>query len=260
MSCTTGNRRPQPLTTDVSTALAKGQRFNPTIHHEGQYHYIMVTTKDNTISKQYLGRSLQRYRFALACDCDGGHCFYETLHNFTQREERLCRFCTPATGLWEAAGKDAIPECEARLMCAMKELDIDRQVACQADLQWWHGRVDFYHMPTRTAIQVDGSSHFTTTNHRLPCHQLQMDLKCCRAAWMGASRLLRIHHNAAAQHLVVLEAMRLPHHRFVMITRQYESVTVTWGGMTRTYSNWLECVLPGSKCYVHTGSNCLVYC
>jgi len=50
------------------------------------------------------------------------------LHNFCKREEKLCRFCSSASGMWEAAAKDPIPECEKNIMAVMQELDIDRQV------------------------------------------------------------------------------------------------------------------------------------
>lgn len=209
--------------------------------------------------KQYLGRSLEGHRFALGCDCGQGHCFYETLNNFSSRKEHLCRFCSLATGMWEAAGKDAIPECEQAFMAALQQLGVDWAVACQADLPYWHGRIDFYHIPSRTAMQVDGSSHFKVAHHRTSQHQLQMDLRCCRAAWLKGARLFRVHGDHGNMNTAALTAIQLPYSRFVMVTAVYASITVTWSGTSRSYVDWLQCVLPGAKCCVLAPSNCILF-
>lgn len=248
------------MSEEVQIALIKGHPFNTGIYKEGEHFYILVPNTNNTYTRQYLGKSLCRYRFALGCDCQAGHCFYETLHNFTNRQDKLCRFCSSATGMWEAAGKEPIPECKKNIMLIMQELNIDSQVACQADLPWWHGRVDFYHLTTGTTIQVDGRSHFSETHHRVPPPQLQMDLKCCEAAWMAGSKLVRLHHEDATMQSAVIAALGLPYSRFVMVSKKYESITVSWGGISKSYTNWLERVLVGCKCYYCHIAKCWVYC
>lgn len=224
------------------------------------HHYILVPAAGIGHRKQYLGKALEGHRFALGCDCDEGHCFYETLHNFTHRRDRLCKFCSSITGMWEAADKKKISEPENQLMARMKDIAVDKQAACEVVLPWWHGRIDFYHMPSETAIQVDGSGHFEGAHRMQPSQQLQADLKCCRAAWMAKGCLLRVHHKSARVMRVLLNALCLPHARFVMVGMQYSSVHVTWCGVTKSYTDWLESVLVGSKCYVDTVTNCIVYC
>lgn len=258
--CIVGNRKPTPLEALVITALAIGWQFNPTIHEEGQYHYIMVSDGGSEPRKLYLGKALEGRRFALGCDCNKGHCFYETLHNFTKREQYMCRFCSLANGMWEAADREPMPECEQAFMAMLQQAGVDWAVACRADLPYWHGRIDFYHMPSKTAMQVDGSSHFERAHQRTPYEQLQQDLKCCRAAWMKGGRLLRVHGDHGYMNTAALSAVALPYSRFVMVTRAYESITVTWSGISRSYADWLECVLPGAKRCVHPPSNCILYC
>lgn len=257
--CNAGNRKPKPLAAFVVLALAAGQAFNPEVKWEGLLCYIIVPDGKDKGEKRYLGKALEKYRFALGCGCKGRHCFYETLNNFCDRKDRLCRYCTLATGLWDAAAKDSIPECERTFMSMLQSIGLDRSVACQANLPYWHGRIDFYHMPSKTAMQLDGSSHFTWTHHRTAYHQLRMDLKCCRAAWKKGGRLLRVHSDHGMMQLVVVEAIKVPYNRYVMVTREYESVTVTWAGITETYTDWLLSVLPGAKCCIHTPSNCVLF-
>lgn len=248
------------MATGVRAALKKGKPFNPVITEEGEHCYIIVPTADKGLKKQYLGRSLEQHRFALGCDCEGGHCFYETLHNFTHRPDRLCKYCSLATGMWDAANKKKVSEPEISLQLATKELGIDTQVACEVNLAWWHGRLDYYHMPSKTAMQVDGSGHFKDTYHMQEGHQLQLDLKCCRAAWMACGRLLRVHHESGLMCRVVMAAVCMPHARFVMVSRQYTSVAVTWAGISKSYTDWLLSVLVGCKCYFHSATDCIIYC
>ena len=254
-----GNRKPQPLDAAVVEALRVGQVYNPVQYQEGVHYYILVPEADGGHRKQYLGKALEGHRFALGCDCEEEHCFYETLHNFTNRQDRLCKFCSSITGMWEAANKKKVSEAENKLMAMMRELAVDRQVACEVALPWWHGRIDFYHMPSKTAVQVDGSGHFEGTHHMMPSQQLQADLQCCRAAWMARGRLLRVHHRSARVMRALLDALSLPHARFVMVSMQYTTVSVTWKGMTKSYTDWLECVLVGSKCYFDKVTNCAIY-
>lgn len=239
--------------------MSKGQSYNPTVYQEGVHCYILVPEAGNGHKKQYLGRALEGYQFALGCDCEHGHCFFETLHNFTTRPDRLCKFCSSTTGMWEAAAKKKISEPENLLMAMLVEMALDKQVACEVALPWWHGRIDFYHMPSKTAVQVDGSGHFKGTYHMKHSQQLKADLRCCRAAWMTSGRLLRVHHKAVRVMRALLAAVCLPNARFVMVSVQYSSVPVTWKGVTRSYTDWLECVLVGSKCYFDSVTNCFVY-
>ena len=57
-----------------------------------------------------------------------------------------------------------------------------------------------------------------------------------------------------------MAAVYMPHTRFVMVSRQYTSVAVTWGGITKSYTDWLLSVLVGSKRYFHTATGCIIYC
>ena len=126
-----GNRKPKPLDATVVAALSRGQSFNPIIHEEGVHHYILVPAAGIGHRKQYLGKALEGHRFALGCDCDEGHCFYETLHNFTHRRDRLCKFCSSITGMWEAADKKKISEPENQLMARMKDIAVDTLKTCR---------------------------------------------------------------------------------------------------------------------------------
>lgn len=235
------------------------QCYNVDVKAEGLHHYIDTTDAKGKPKKQYLGKSLETWRFALSCGCSQGHCYYETLNNFTARKHRDCRFCSIATessGVRHAAG---VPRSEKDLMLALLEQGLDKAVACQVGLPFWPGRIDLYHLPTKTAMQADGSSHFVQTYHAKPFEKLQLSLQCCIDAWNAQTRLLRVHYQHSQLAAVAVEATQLYHTRFIMVTKEYDSVPVTWDGVTKNYVEWLQCKLPGAKWYLHPAVACTVF-
>jgi hypothetical protein len=162
-------------------------------------------------------------------------------------------------GLPAAGGASSVPQCEKDFMAALQQQGIDTAVACQVNLRYWSGRIDFYHIPTRTAMQVDGSSHFAPAFYSDPCNQLMLDLRCCRAAWFTRNRLLRVHYTHAQYATAAVEAISLVYGSFVMVSAEYKDVQVTIGGITKSYVDWLKCMLWGSKWYLHSAANCMVF-
>lgn len=170
-----------------------------------------------------------------------------------------CKFCSIATGRQGAAGPSLMSSSEEAFLVALQKQGIDTAVACQVDMPFWPGRLDCYHMPSKTAMQIDGSSHFVPAFYCKPYHKLQLSLRCCRAAWLSKHRLLRVHYKHTQYAAAAVAAIDLPHSRFVMVTREYESVQVCWGGISKTYVEWLYGLLLGAHSYVDPTSNSIIF-
>lgn len=136
-------------------------------------------------------------------------------------------------------------------MEALTRVGLDYTVACQVQLPFWHGRVDFYHIPSQTAMQVDGSSHFTGMHHRTSQQQLIMDIKCCAQAWASGVRLLRIDHTHAQMEHPMLTATQLLYPSFVMLTSKYEKVRMWIDGEQQPFVEWVASILPCTHRQVH---------
>jgi hypothetical protein len=72
--------------------------------------------------------------------------------------------------------------------------------------------------------------------------------------------LLRVHYQHPEYDAVALEAISLPYGKFIMVTKEYETVQVSWDGITKSYIDWLHGLLLGAQCYVHPTSNSIVFC
>lgn len=209
--------------------------------------------------KQWLSNTLEGKQFALRCRCGWEHYRYTTLKSISTENDLFCQFCQHDSKWWKGVCKDPVPACEVDAMHALKLMGLDSRVACQVRLQYWHGRVDFYHIPTKTVMQVDGRSHFACMHHRWSETQLSKDIDCCRQAWKKGVRLLRIHHLHGAMGRVMLAATQLPFTSFVMLTREYQSVTVCVDGQQLTYVDWVAQQLPGAYWELHCESNCILF-
>jgi hypothetical protein len=97
----------------------------------------------------------------------------------------FCQWCECEQDSWAGSNKDEVSEDEKAAMRALQSVRLDGTTGCQVKLEWWEGRIDFYHIPSKTAMQADGSSHFERMHHRAPHLQLLMDIECCGKAWEG---------------------------------------------------------------------------
>jgi hypothetical protein len=53
-----------------------GQCYNMDVQAEGLHYYIDITDDEGKARRQYLGKSLEKWRFALSCGCGQGHYYY----------------------------------------------------------------------------------------------------------------------------------------------------------------------------------------
>jgi hypothetical protein len=171
-------------------AVCARPELNPQLFQEGSHIYIIIEEGKQV----YLSNSLERQHFALGCRCQQGHVRYATLHSINAEGDLFCQWCECGEDTWQGSGKDKVSEAELDAMQALQSAQLDHTTACQVLLPFWKGRVDFYHMPSKTAMQHDGSSHFKHMHHRAPHIQLLNDIRCCRRAWRCGHRLLRVHH------------------------------------------------------------------
>jgi hypothetical protein len=210
---------------------------------------------DKDGKKKYLCNSMEGQQFAPACRCKGWHVRFVTMHDIQDENDMFCQWCECHLDSWKGSNKDEVSAAEKEAMEQLRKAKLDHTTACQVKLPFWLGRMDFYHIPSRTAMQADGSSHFKHMYHRALHFQLMSDLKCCSEAWSQKYRLLRVHHEYANCKEAMIVATQLPHDRFVMLAGSYDRVLVWFNGQHISYiellnsmikpATYLEMAIPG---------------
>lgn len=229
--------------------------LNPKMHTDGQYIYIV----GDDGKRRYLCNSLEGFRFALECRCGNSHVRFATLHAIKAAYDLFCQWCECEQDSWLGSNKDAVSEAEKEAMAALHSVGLDRTTACQVVLPFWDGRLDFYHIPSRTAMQADGSSHFEHMYHRAPHFQLLSDIECCKRAWEQGVRLLRVHHLYAHSARAMVAATQMPYAKCVMLAGDYDRVLLWNGTKHVSYTSWLEGVLPHARCQKLGIPNCFIF-
>lgn len=209
--------------------------------------------------QKYLSNSVEGQQFALGCMCERWHVRYATLHSISSEHDLLCQWCECGKDSWKGSGKDEVSAAEQEAMTALKSARLDHTTACQVAVQFWLGRVDFYHIPSKTAMQADGSSHFEYMYHRAPCFQLLSDIECCTRAWESGGRLLRVHHKYANSMEAMIVATQLPYASFVMLAGPYEKVVVWYNGEHISYIDLLKSKLRGARYLRQRVPGCVIF-
>jgi hypothetical protein len=199
-------------------------------------------------------------RFALQCRCDNWHVRYATLHSISDAADLFCQWDECEDDSWVGSNKNPVSEAEKAAMQALQSAGLDHTTACQVRLPFWHGLLHFYHIPSKTAMQADGSSHFTLLHHRAPSLQLLKDIECCSRAWSRGVRLLRVHHEYGASQDAMVLATHLPYTRFVMLAGCYEGVVIWYNGQHISYVDLLSQRLEGARCVRAAVAGCLIFC
>jgi len=209
--------------------------------------------------RRYLCNSMEGERFALDCRCGQYHVRFSTLHSISAKYDLFCQWCECESESWEGTGKDPVSAEEKDAMQALQHAGLDHTTACQVVLPFWRGRLDFYHIPSQTAMQADGSSHFESMYHRAPHHQLLNDIECCRKAWREGWRLLRVHHKYGRCEEAMILATQLPYDSFVMLAGGYDRVVVWYKGKHIKYLDLLKSRLRRAR-YQKLGiAGCVVF-
>lgn len=229
--------------------------LNPQLYEDGKYIYIV--TKEG--KQRYVSNHMEGQRFALECRCGNHHVRFITLHSIAGACDLFCQWCECHLLSWEGSGKDPVSEPEKEVMQALQSAGLDPTTACQVVLPKWKGRLDFYHIPSKTAIQADGSSHFEYMHHTPPQQQLLRDIRCCEWAWKEGVRLLRVHHKYANSQEAMIVATQLPYARFVMLTGCYERVTLWYKKQRVSYLDLLQSRLKGAKRLEQKVPGCVLF-
>lgn len=224
------------------------------LQQEGQRYYIDVEGQ-----RVRLSNTLEGWRFAFRCNCQQYHCRYCTFKTLQDEDDLFCQFCNHGTPAGPQQSSTHVPQCEIDAMQAWRQLRLDYAVACQVDLPFWHGRVDFYHMPTKLVVQIDGSSHFSGTHQVQPWDQLVRDLDCCAAAWKKGVRMLRIHHQHDDMQTPMLAAVRMEYNSYVMLTHHYQALSTRMVDKSISFVQWVADRLPDATCYYDIPSACYVF-
>lgn len=232
--------------------MAAAQHLNPHVTREGEHFYI--TLPDGT--KKKICSSMEGHKLAVGCMCSGGHVRYCTLNSIRAERNLLCQFCHHDQPAWKDAKRRRVVDSEKDAMQALKRVWVDKQVSWEVALPIWHGRVDFYDIPSRTVMQIDGKSHHVQTHHKQPGRQLQRDLRCCIDAWQEGLRLVRLYHPPAANSSTwgeaMLKATSMAAAKFVMLSEEYADVVIDTA-QEQTCIEWLTAKLVGAE-YRHDAS------
>jgi hypothetical protein len=252
-----GNRRGD-LHEFLARAVLKRPELNPQVFQDGSYYYI-ITQEGMQLKQQYLSNSMEGQQFAMACRCDKWHVRYGTLHSISAEYDLFCQWCECGDSSWEGSNKDAVSAAEVEAMEALQSAGLDHTTACQVMTPYWHGRMDFYHIPSKTAMQADGSSHFEFMHQMAPQVQLLRDIDCCESAWNERGRLLRIHHKYANSKEAMIVAWQLPYERFVMLAGPYNEVDVWYNGAHINYIDLLRSLLAGAEFIQQSVAGCVLF-
>lgn len=236
-------------------ALQARPDLNPQLYTDRQYMYILKPDG----KKLYLSDSTEGIKFALECRCGQYHVRYATLHAITEPGDLFCQWCEHDDPSWKARKKDHVSAAEVDAMKALKSAGLDHYTACQVVLPFWHGRLDFYHIRSKSAMLVDGSSHFRRMHLRAPQVQLLKDIECCTEAWKKGARLLRVHHEYAHFQEAMVIATQLPYERFVMLTGCYQSVVIWCDDGYVQYTDWLTLHLRGARMEQIAPAGCKIF-
>ena len=239
----------------LSQGLAAAQHLNPHVSREGDLFYI---TLSDGKTKQ-ISSSMEGHKVAVGCTCTGGHVKYCTPNSIRAERDLLCQFCHHSQLAWKLAKRRQVVESEKEAMKALTDVGLDKRVACEVALPFWHGRVDFYDIPSRTVMQADGRSHYVKTHNKQPGQQLKLDLRCCPEAWKHGVRLLRLYHSPTADNSrwgqAMLAATKLQAAKFVMLSSEYADLVVD-AAQQRTCIDWLTARLAGAEVKYHATVQC----
>jgi len=193
---------------------------------------------------------MERYKVAVGCTCTAGHVRYCTPNSIRAARDLLCQFCHHGQPAWRLAKKRRVLESEKAAMQALRDVSVDKRVACEVALPFWRGRVDFYDIPSKTVMQADGKSHYVQTHAQQPGQQLKLDLCCCLKAWKHGVRLLRLYHSPTADNSMwgkaMLAATELQASKFVMLSSEYGGIVVD-PAHNQTCIQWLTTRLAGAQ-------------
>lgn len=157
------------------------KQYNPGVEEreEGLFHEGERLCK-TTGSKQLVFKCTH-------CHPGNEHYRLVTLDAIRNNLDKLkCCFCQGKASMHSTQAEDIV-------LIQLKSCCIDQEVAAQVKLSWWDGRMDFYHLPTKIIIQVDGSAHNTTCRGVGVAKAREKDLQCCLAAWEDGAKLVRLH-------------------------------------------------------------------
>jgi very-short-patch-repair endonuclease len=229
--------------------------LNPQLFKDGKYTYMMTAENEQL----YLSNSMEGVQFAVQCRCGEPHVRFVTLHAIDAEYDLNCQYCECGESSWEGSNKDPVSEHEKEVMQALISAGLDHTTACQVRLSFWNGRVDFYHIPSKTVTQADGSSHFVRMHERTPQTQLLLDIDCCGRAWEEGVRILRVHHKYSNAKEAMIVATQLPYSKFVMLAGDYAGAVIWHQGQHISYVDMLRARL-GNCHYMRMGiAGCVIF-
>lgn len=202
-------------------------------------------------SKPYLGqkplvRSLESRQLYFRCwGCAAGvpaHYRLLTPHAVKKQGDLQCPICHPAEKI-----KNTV---EVGALEALRHVGLADQLIWQWKPPFWPGRIDFYHYPSGTIIQLDGPPHFEGIRRLKACELLLNDLDFCSSAWFwggGECRVVRV-HDADLPDVCIIRAAMEQEGKFICLSRSFDEVSWMDGGKRLSYYQSLLSKLGASCC------------
>jgi hypothetical protein len=188
----------------------------------GHNPYVSIIGSKAYLDGSMVGCSLQQVKFVVGLDCCSTaeqHFGFKTLHSLKKKRHLLCYYCYGAEEEW--GSKQGASSYEDDFIAFCRGRGLLPEMAWQVRLPWWEGRLDFYHFPSSTAIQIDGEGHFTGQWWEGRESIMQRDIRCCLQAMAADARIVRISHRdmgAANLALMLHEVISSSSSRFIVLS------------------------------------------
>ena len=218
----------------LKQAYQGAEDLNPVLMPDGQHYYVVVQECGKSVER-WLSNTMEGHKFYWQCRCQRAHYRWCTANNMREAADLLCVYCHAGSAAWRKAHRFTWVACEHAFVRCVKVAGWESDVTWQVHLPGWVGCFDFVHLPSMTIFQVDGASHFTAKSAALVCSKLTSDIDCCKWAMQHKRRLVRIHHKCPNMLQIMKGAVELQHAAFVMLSIEYQTVTVSNSNSSMPY-------------------------
>lgn len=211
----------------------------------------------------FVSRSMDKQQFAFRLPC-GRHVRVLTPHGACAVNALVCPWCeykgmSGHEGQVERqVGENRFVSAAERSFAAAEDaLGLGEEFAFQVAVPWWKGLLDFVHLSSGLAWNVDGSIHFEIRFHNVPASDVREDdIKCNAAAWNAGWPLVRVHHEdtRGVRPLRIVRAIldyraRFPQGPLLVLSPAYRAAACGDSRSSRNllYIHLLLKALPGSQ-------------
>lgn len=219
------------------TALVTAQELNWDLQQDaaGRYYVPLAGGKPRYISNGVRGVKL--YWGLIGCVQGVQHFKLCEPRAAATVESLGCKQCACVVAKSTGTQQQVLCASEQQLACMLHELNISSSMCAQLAVDWWPGRVDFFHAQHSMLIQADGSCHDTGAYISSAKQLVKRDAGFCIAAYAkylpSGGSVLRVRTCESDLHASLLTGFKLAAAGRVIV-------------LSPSYSN-VKCALKGSR-------------